>query len=97
MAAGGLATGKMAAALRRLGFKKVFDTQFSADLTIMEEAYELISRIKNKGPLPLITSCSPGWVNLPNIFTPRSSKIYRPVNPLNRCLALLQRHIMPVR
>jgi len=49
MAAGGLATGKMAAALRRLGFKKVFDTQFSADLTIMEEAYELISRIKTRG------------------------------------------------
>ena len=49
MAAGSLATGKMAAALRRLGFNKVFDTQFSADLTIMEEGHELISRIKNKG------------------------------------------------
>jgi len=70
MAAGGLATGKMAAALRRLGFKKVFDTQFSADLTIMEEAYELISRIKNKGPLPLITSCSPGWVKFAEHFYP---------------------------
>lgn len=56
-------TGKMVAALRRLGFKKVFDTNFSADLTIMEEANELLSRIKNGGTLPMITSCSPGWVN----------------------------------
>ncbi|MCM1226046.1 MAG: NADH-dependent [FeFe] hydrogenase, group A6 [Clostridium sp.] len=54
--------GKMAAALRRLGFDKVFDTNFSADLTIMEEAHEFIDRVKNSGKLPLITSCSPGWV-----------------------------------
>ena len=57
------ATGKMVAALRRLGFKKVFDTNFGADLTIMEEAAELLSRITNGGVLPMITSCSPGWVN----------------------------------
>ena len=56
-------TGKMAAALRRLGFQKVFDTNYSADLTIMEEAHELLGRIKNGGVLPMITSCSPGWVN----------------------------------
>ena len=56
-------TGKMAAALRRLGFKKVFDTNFAADLTIMEEAEELLGRIKNGGCLPMITSCSPGWIN----------------------------------
>ena len=55
-------TGKMVAALRRLGFNKVFDTDFSADLTIMEEATELLDRINNNGVLPLITSCSPGWV-----------------------------------
>lgn len=54
--------GKMAAALRRLGFDRVFDTNFSADLTIMEEAHEFIDRVKNGGKLPLITSCSPGWV-----------------------------------
>ena len=54
--------GKMAAAMRRLGFDKVFDTNFSADLTIMEEANEFIERVKNGGKLPLITSCSPGWV-----------------------------------
>ena len=55
-------TGKMVAALRRLGFNKVFDTDFSADLTILEEANELLDRINNGGALPLITSCSPGWV-----------------------------------
>ena len=52
----------MAAALRRIGFDKVFDTNFSADLTIMEEAHEFLDRVKNKGVLPLMTSCSPGWV-----------------------------------
>ena len=56
-------TGKMVAALRRLGFKKVFDTNYAADLTIMEEATELLSRIKNGGALPMLTSCSPGWIN----------------------------------
>ncbi len=55
-------TGKMAAALRRLGFDKVFDTDTGADLTIMEEGTELLERIQNGGKLPLITSCSPGWV-----------------------------------
>ncbi|MGC6176323.1 NADH-dependent [FeFe] hydrogenase, group A6 [Lacrimispora sp. 38-1] len=54
--------GKMAAALRRLGFDKVFDTNFTADLTIMEEAHEFIHRVQHGGVLPLITSCSPGWV-----------------------------------
>lgn len=54
--------GKMAAALRRLGFDKVFDTNFSADLTIMEEAHEFLDRVQNGGVLPLITSCSPGWI-----------------------------------
>ena len=56
-------TGKMVAALKRLGFKKVFDTNFAADLTIMEEGTELLNRIQNGGKLPMITSCSPGWVN----------------------------------
>jgi iron-only hydrogenase group A len=71
MAPGNLATGKMAASLRRLGFDRVFDTQFSADLTIMEEGHELIDRIKNKGVLPLITSCSPGWVKFAEHFYPK--------------------------
>lgn len=56
-------TGKMVAALRRLGFHKVYDTNFAADLTIMEEGTELLDRIKNGGVLPMITSCSPGWIN----------------------------------
>ena len=63
MPIGTLATGKMVSALKRLGFKKVFDTNFGADLTIMEEATELLGRIKNGGVLPMITSCSPGWIN----------------------------------
>lgn len=63
MPIGTLVTGKMVAALRRLGFKKVFDTNFGADLTIMEEATELLDRVKNGGTLPMITSCSPGWVS----------------------------------
>lgn len=54
--------GKMVAALRRVGFDRVFDTNFSADLTIMEEAHEFLDRVKNGGVLPMITSCSPGWV-----------------------------------
>ena len=52
-------TGKMAAAMRRMGFDKVFDTDFGADLTIIEEGYELLDRIQNGGVLPMITSCSP--------------------------------------
>ena len=55
--------GKMVAALRRLGFDKVFDTDFGADLTIVEEANEFLGRVQNGGVLPMITSCSPGWIN----------------------------------
>lgn len=55
-------TGKMVSALKRLGFDKVFDTNFSADLTILEEGTELLSRVTNGGKLPMITSCSPGWI-----------------------------------
>ena len=62
--AGTITTGKMVAALRRLGFAKVFDTNFSADLTIMEEGTELINRLKTGKNLPLLTSCCPGWVIL---------------------------------
>lgn len=62
-------TGKMVAALKRMGFDKVFDTNFSADLTIMEEATELLSRLEG-GKLPLITSCSPGWVRFCEMYYP---------------------------
>lgn len=62
--------GKMVAALRRMGFDKVFDTDFGADLTIVEEANELVERIKNGGVLPMITSCSPGWVKFCEFYYP---------------------------
>ena len=62
--------GLMTAALRQLGFKKVFDTSFSADLTIMEEASELIHRIQTGGKLPMMTSCSPGWIKFVETFYP---------------------------
>ncbi|MBE6824826.1 MAG: ferredoxin [Ruminococcaceae bacterium] len=74
-------TGKMVAALRRLGFDKVFDTNFAADLTIMEEGTEFLDRVKNGGTLPMITSCSPGWIKfcehyypelIPNLSTCKS-------------------------
>jgi len=70
MPMGSLVTGKMATALRRLGFDRVFDTDFAADLTIMEEAYELIDRLTNGGVLPMITSCSPGWIKYCETFHP---------------------------
>ena len=62
--------GKMVAALRRLGFAKVFDTDFAADLTIVEEANEFVNRVKNGGVLPMITSCSPGWVKFAEYYYP---------------------------
>lgn len=62
--------GQMVAALRRVGFKRVFDTSFTADLTIMEEGSELIQRITEGGPLPMFTSCSPGWIKFVEQFYP---------------------------
>ena len=62
--------GKMVAALRRLGFDKVFDTDVAADLTIMEEGTEFINRVQNGGALPLITSCSPGWIKFCEMYHP---------------------------
>ena len=81
MPAGTLVTGRMIAALRKLGFDKVFDTNFTADLTIIEEGHELLKRVKTGGKLPMITSCSPGWIKyvehfypdlLPNVSTCKS-------------------------
>jgi iron-only hydrogenase group A len=71
-------TGQLVTGLRRLGFKRVFDTNFAADLTIMEEASELINRIENHKPLPMFTSCCPGWIkyaelNIPEIIPHISS------------------------
>ena len=67
---GSVVTGQLVAALRRLGFDKVFDTDFTADLTIMEEGSELLQRLKEGGKLPLITSCSPGWIKYIEHFYP---------------------------
>lgn len=81
MPMGTLVTGKLAAALRRLGFDRVFDTDWAADLTIMEEGTELVDRMRNGGVLPMITSCSPGWIKfcehyysdfIPNLSTCKS-------------------------
>jgi len=81
MPIGSRVTGKMTQALKRLGFDKVFDTDFGADLTIMEEATELLDRINNGGALPMFTSCSPGWIKycehnfpelIPNLSTCKS-------------------------
>lgn len=66
--------GKMVAALRRIGFAKVFDTDFAADLTIMEEATEFLDRVQNGGKLPLITSCSPGWIKYCEHYFPEMTE-----------------------
>ena len=70
LAPGTLVTGKIVAALRRIGVDRVFDTNFCADLTIIEEANELLGRIRNGGVLPMMTSCSPGWVKYLEHFYP---------------------------
>jgi iron-only hydrogenase group A len=68
MQPGTLVTGKMVSALRRCGFDKVFDTDLGADITIMEEGSELLKRIKNKGPFPMITTCCPAWIKFMEHF-----------------------------
>ena len=78
---GSISTGRMVTAMKRIGFHTVFDTDFTADLTILEEGTELLSRIKNDGVLPMITSCCPAWIkfcetfypgNIPNLSTCKS-------------------------
>ena len=81
--------GAMTAALRRLGFDRVFETSFSADLTIMEEASELAHRIQTGGALPMMTSCSPGWIKFvessyPDLLPNLSTCISSPSEPLVR-------------
>lgn len=67
---GSRVTGKLVAALKRLGFDRVFDTDFTADLTIVEEGNELLTRLKNGGVLPMLTSCSPGWIKFIESYYP---------------------------
>jgi NADP-reducing hydrogenase subunit HndD len=71
MPIGSLVTGKMVSALRKIGFDKIFDTDLGADITIMEEGTEFISRLKNGGKLPMITSCSSGWITFAEKFYPQ--------------------------
>ena len=68
--AGAISTGKMVTGLKKLGFNKVFDTDLAADLTIMEEGSELVERVKTGGVLPMMTSCSPGWIKFVEHFYP---------------------------
>ena len=70
MEPGSVVTGQMVTALRLLGFDKVFDTDFTADLTIIEEGHELLHRMKTGGVLPMLTSCSPGWINFIEQYYP---------------------------
>ncbi|HEY8499896.1 MAG TPA: NADH-dependent [FeFe] hydrogenase, group A6 [Clostridia bacterium] len=70
MEPGSIVTGKLVAALRRLGFDRVFDTNFTADLTIIEEGNELLHRLETGGVLPMLTSCSPGWINFIEQYYP---------------------------
>lgn len=64
MKPGTVSTGKLVSALKELGFDFVFDTNFAADMTIMEEGHEFIKRLNGEGALPMFTSCCPGWINL---------------------------------
>ncbi len=67
---GSISTGRLVTAMKRIGFHQVFDTDFTADLTILEEGTELLGRLKNGGVLPMITSCSPGWIKFCETFYP---------------------------
>lgn len=79
-------TGKMVSALRRLGFDKVFDTNTGADFTIMEEGTEFIQRLDENKNLPMITSCSPGWVRYVEANYPENIKYLSSCNRHMKCL-----------
>ncbi len=93
--AGQDASGTMTAALRKLGFDRVFDTAFSADLTIMEEASELVHRITNKGVLPMMTSCSPGWIKFVETFYPEFMPNLSTCKSPQQMLGAVLKHIYP--
>ena len=97
MNSGHIVTGKMVSSLRRLGFDKVFDTDFTADLTILEEGHELLHRLQTGGQLPMITSCSPaGSISL-RLPIRTCCRIFRPPNRHNKCLVRWQKPIMQKR
>lgn len=86
-------TGKLAASLRRLGFDHIFDTDFGADVTIMEEGTELINRVTKGGVLPMITSCSPGWIKLIETYYPEMlDHLSSCKSPQNMTGALVKSH-----
>ena len=88
--------GKMVAAMRRLGFDQVFDVDTAADITILEEGSEFIKRLGGSGPLPLITSCSPGWIRFCEQFYPEYlSPTCLPANRPSRCMGPWSRPITP--
>ena len=82
---GVVSTGRLVSALKRLGFYKVFDSDFSADLTILEEGTELLNRLQNGGTLPMITSCCPAWVKYCETYAPEYTKHLSTANPRSRC------------
>jgi len=93
MAPGSIVTGKIVSALKLIGFDDVFDTDFTADLTIIEEGNELIQRVTTGGTLPMITSCCPGWINFANKIIQKSFLISQLANLLNKCSELWQNPI----
>lgn len=89
--------GKMVAAIKRLGFDGVYDMNLTADLTIMEEAHEFLGRVKNGGKLPMITSCSPGWIKFCEHYFPEMTENLSTSSRLNRYSARPTRPTMPRR
>lgn len=90
-------TGKLAAAMRRLGADRVFDVDFGADLTIMEEGTELLQRIQNGGVLPMITSCSPGWIKFCEHFYPEFIPNLSTCKSPNQMQGAVTKHILRKR
>ena len=89
--------GALNAALRKLGFDKVFDTSFTADLTIMEEGSELVHRIQNSGKLPMFTSCSPGWIKFVEQFYPEYMENLSTCKSPQQMMGALIKHIVAKR
>ena len=83
--------GQMVAALKRLGFDRVYDTSFSADLTVVEEANEFLERKAKGEKLPLFTSCCPGWVKFAEQYFPSYCRIFPLANHRSKCWALWSR------
>ena len=90
-------TGKLVSGLKQIGFDAVFDTNFGADLTIMEEAHEFLERFKSNENLPILTSCCPGWVNFLEFQFPDLINIPSSCKSPQQSFVRLPRHTMPKR